>query len=74
MTVAWNAAAGSPTSYILEAGSFPGEADLLVSDTGTTGTTLVATGVGGGTYFVRVRARNACGTSSTSNEVAIVVP
>jgi hypothetical protein len=74
VTVAWNAAAGSPTAYILEAGSFPAETNLLVSDTGTIATTLVATGVGSATYFVRVRARNSCGTSSSSNEVAIVVP
>jgi hypothetical protein len=74
VTVAWNAAGGSPTSYILEAGSFPGEANILVSDTGTTATALVATNVGSGTYFVRVRARNSCGTSTSSNEVAIVVP
>jgi predicted phage tail protein len=73
VTVGWNAAGGSPTSYILEAGSFPGQADLLVNDTGTTATTMIATGVGRGTYFVRVHARNACGTSSSSNEVAIVV-
>jgi Peptidase family C25 len=74
VTVAWNAAAGSPTSYIIEAGSFPGEADALVSDTGTTATTMIATGISSATYFVRVRGRNSCGTSGSSNEVAIVVP
>ena len=42
--------------------------------TGTAATTLVATGVGSATYFVRVRARNSCGMSTSSNEVAIVVP
>jgi predicted phage tail protein len=73
VTLTWNAAGGSPTSYIIEAGSFPGEADILVSDTGTKATAMVATGVGSSTYFVRIRARNSCGTSGSSNEVAIVV-
>lgn len=73
VTLAWNGAAGSPTSYIIEAGAFPGQADILVSDTGTTSTSMIASGVARGTYFVRVRARNACGTSGSSNEVAIVV-
>ncbi|HKB11031.1 MAG TPA: fibronectin type III domain-containing protein, partial [Vicinamibacterales bacterium] len=70
----WSAAGGSPTSYIVEAGSSFGLANLLVSDTGNTGRTMVATGVGRGTYFVRVRARNACGTSDPSNEAVVVVP
>jgi predicted phage tail protein len=74
VTLAWAAGAGSPTSYIVEAGSRFGAADLTVSDTGSSATTMVATGVGSGTYFVRVRARNACGTSGVSNETVIVVP
>jgi subtilisin-like proprotein convertase family protein len=73
VTLGWFAAAGGPTSYVLEAGSFPGAADLAVSDTGSTATTLTATNVGGGTYFVRVRARNACGSGGASNEVTVIV-
>lgn len=73
VTLVWNPAAGSPASYIIEAGSFPGEANVLVSDTGTTATMMTAANVGGGTYFVRVRARNACGASAPSNEVSVVV-
>jgi hypothetical protein len=73
VTLAWNPAAGSPASYIIEAGSFPGESNVLVSDTGTTATMMTAANVGGGTYFVRVRARNACGASAPSNEVSVVV-
>ncbi len=63
VTLGWSSAAGSPASYIIEAGSRPGQADLLVSDTGSTATAMVATAVGSGTYFVRLRARNSCGTS-----------
>ena len=68
----WNAASGVPTSYGLEAGSAPGTANLANTDVGAV-TTFTATGVGPGTYFVRVRAKNACGTSAPSNEVTIVV-
>jgi len=69
----WGAAVGSPTSYIIEAGSGAGLADLLVSDSGSTALTMVATSVGAGTYFVRIRARNACGISDPSNEAVVVV-
>jgi hypothetical protein len=74
VTLGWNASVGSPTSYVIEAGSRFGAADLLVSDTGSTATAMVATNVAGGTYFVRIRARNACGMSAPSNEAVIVVP
>src|SRR5262249_58992122 len=74
VTLEWVAAVGSPTSYIVEAGSSAGLANLLVSDTGNTAGVMVASGVGHGTYFVRVRARNACGISDPSNEVVVVVP
>jgi predicted phage tail protein len=69
----WTAASGGASSYIVEAGSSPGAADLVASDTGSTATTLTATGVGAGTYFVRMRARNACGSGAASNEVTITV-
>jgi predicted phage tail protein len=74
VTLGWSAPAGGPTSYVVEAGSQSGGADLVVTDSGSTSTAMVATGVGSGVYFVRVRARNACGTSGGSNEAVIVVP
>jgi predicted phage tail protein len=73
VTLAWIAAAGNPTSYVIEAGSRPGATDAAQSDTGSPSTSMIATGVGAGTYFVRVRARNACGTSGPSNEMTVVV-
>jgi predicted phage tail protein len=73
VTLFWVGAAGAPTSYVLEAGSFAGGANIAVSDTGTAATSLTASNVGAGTYFVRVRARNACGTGGASNEATVVV-
>jgi predicted phage tail protein len=73
VSFAWNPSAGA-TTYVIEAGSTTGSNNIVPgSDLGGTATTFTATGVGAGTYFVRLRARNACGTSSASNEVALTV-
>jgi hypothetical protein len=64
---------GAPTSYVIEAGSFPGGSNLAYVDTFSTGTAFFAPGVGNGTYFVRVSAKNACGVSIGSNEVVVIV-
>ena len=61
------------TSYVIEAGSAPGSSNIIVFDTGTAGGGFTATSVPAGTYFVRVRAKNAAGTSGPSNEVTIIV-
>jgi Domain of unknown function (DUF3472) len=75
VTLNWAAPAGggAPTSYVIEAGSATGAANLVVFDTGNTQTSFTTIGVGLGTYFVRVRARNAAGTSGPSNEVVVIV-
>jgi fibronectin type III domain protein len=72
VTLAWTAAAGAPTSYLVEAGSSPGLSDLANSDVGSA-TSFTATGVGAGTYYVRMKAKGPCGTSGPSNEIALVV-
>jgi len=64
---------GSPTSYILEAGSGPGLANLVTQDTGSAATTLAYAGVPPGTYYVRVRAVNSLGAGVPSNEVVVTV-
>ena len=72
VVLTWTAATGSPATYIIEAGSASGLSNVVVADVGRA-TTVTATGVGNGTYFVRVRARNACGTSAASGELTVVV-
>src|SRR5262249_25211866 len=73
VTLTWNAAPAA-TSYVLVAGYSPRASDAANADTGNAFTTFVATGVGQGTYFVRLHAKNACGVSGPSNEISVVVP
>ncbi|HMF99349.1 MAG TPA: fibronectin type III domain-containing protein [Vicinamibacterales bacterium] len=73
VTLQWGASAGSPTSYVIEAGSQSGLADVATFDTGSVATSLSVPGVGANTYFVRVRAKNPCGVSLPSRESAVTV-
>ena len=75
VTLTWTAPVlGTPTSYIVEAGTATGLANLGVLNTGTTATTIVVPGVPSGTYYLRVRAANAQGASPVSIERVITVP
>jgi hypothetical protein len=75
VTLNWSAPVGgdSVSTYVIEVGNTPG--------TNNVGT-FVAPGSAStfqreappGTYYVRVFARNACGTSAPSNEVVVTVP
>jgi hypothetical protein len=69
LTVSWDAVAGA--SYILEAGSGPGLSNLYNGSVGTS--TSITAPVPAGTYYLRVRATNAFGTSAPSSEVVINV-
>ena len=70
----WGAPPGSqPTSYVIEAGSASGASNITVFDTGTAATALTVNNVPAGTYFVRVRGKDAAGTGPASNEVTVVV-
>jgi hypothetical protein len=73
VTLSWSAGSGSvtPIGYVLEVGSTSGASNLLVMGVASRG--LVAPGVPNGRYYVRVRAANAAGTSSPSNEISLLV-
>jgi len=75
VTLTWTLPSTSDvaSSYIVEAGSAPSLADLANFDTGEPATSLIASGVPAGTYYVRVRAKNTVGVSPPSNEVVITV-
>jgi hypothetical protein len=75
VTLSWTApSSGTPISYVIEASSVPGgPANLANFDTGNTSTTLVVPNVPGGTYYVRIRARDQSGLSGPSNEVQLIV-
>ena len=66
-----SATGGTPTSYVVEAGTSQGSAAL--GSVSTTAATLAVPGVPTGQYFVRVRARNAAGTSAASSDVVVNV-
>jgi hypothetical protein len=69
VTFAWGPAAGA-THYVAEVGSAPGLANLVVATVSGTGGVALAPP---GTYFVRLRPRNACGVGPASNEVMVAV-
>jgi hypothetical protein len=73
VTLAWDrpATGCAPTSYLLQAGSTPGASNL--ANSAVAGTSLTATGVGNGTYYIRVISVNAVGGSAPSNEVVATV-
>ncbi|MDO8632899.1 MAG: fibronectin type III domain-containing protein [Phycisphaerales bacterium] len=75
VTMTWRAPAtgGTPTAYYIASGSSPGLSDLAYFSTGSTATSFSADRVGLGTYYVRVRAANASGTSPESNESILIV-
>jgi hypothetical protein len=70
VTLQWNAASGA-VDYIVEAGSSSGTGNI--ASIPRAGTSLVAQAPPG-TYYVRVRPRNACGSGWWSNEVVVTVP
>ena len=74
VTLQWSApsSGGPPSTYIIEAGSASGLANLVTLPTGNTATQL-SVSAPPGRYFVRVRSQNACGTSGVSNEQVLDV-
>lgn len=69
--LAWLPTGAAAASYELIVGSLPGAAD--VGTFPTAATSLAATGVGRGVYYVRVRAMNAHGASAPSPDIIVIV-
>ncbi len=74
VTLTWAAPSGGAvlTAYQIEAGSGPSLADLARITVGATATSFSAN-ASSGTYYVRVRALSACGSSAPSPEVGVLV-
>jgi glucose/arabinose dehydrogenase len=73
ITAQWKApsSGGTPSTYLLEGGMAPGTTSGTVNVAAPqTSASMTAPP---GTYFLRVRAQNSCGTSGPSNEVSVVV-
>lgn len=64
---------GNVSSYVLEAGSASGLANLAVVPLPASSPGFV-TPAPNGKYFVRVRAQNSCGVSEASSQIEVVVP
>jgi hypothetical protein len=69
-SVSWSAVDGA-TSYLVEAGSAPGLANLAVIPVAGLS---VSGAVPPGAYHVRVRAVTDCGTTPPSSEIVVSVP
>jgi hypothetical protein len=70
-TLSWTAPRGNPLSYILEAGSVAGATNLINRDL-LTPLTSISGGALPGTYHLRLRGRNACGTGPASSEIVVI--
>ena len=72
LTLAWNApSSGTPTGYVIEGGVAPGQVQGSIA-TGSTATTF-AFDAPSGTFYLRVRAQSASGTTGPSNEIQVVI-
>jgi len=69
--VSWIPTGAAATSYQVIVGSLPGAADIGIFPTAAAD--LVATGVGRGVYYARIRAMNARGASAASPDITVVV-
>jgi hypothetical protein len=61
------------STYVIEAGTAPGTNDVAIFVAPGSASTFQRE-TPPGTFYVRVLARNACGTSAPSNEVVVTVP
>ena len=66
VTFTWQSpvSGAAPTSYVVEAGSAAGLANIAQLDTGSGATTLSVSAVPAGTYYVRLRSRRGTDVSA----------
>ncbi len=74
VSLSWTPPAGAITGYVLEAGSAPGLANIILGLALGGAPGIVAPNVPPGTYYVRVRAANGSLVSIPSNEIVVTVP
>jgi hypothetical protein len=67
----WRATPGA-LEYLVEAGTSPGASNFFSSSVGAS--LSVGAIVPPGRYYVRVRARNSAGVSTSSEELVVIVP
>ena len=70
VTLQWVGVSDAVTGYVVEAGSSPSTSNSLIT---TTSATSFRGNAAAGTYYVRIRALNACGAGPASNEVTVTV-
>lgn len=75
VTLTWtpSGSGGPAASYIIEAGTAPGLANITTITVPGSTTSLVVNDVPIGTYYVRIKARNVLGTSGYSPTAAVTV-
>jgi hypothetical protein len=77
LTFTWTAPAGpaqnAPTRYLFEAG-VTATTTFQTLNTGSAATSFVQVSQVAGTFFVRVRGVNNCGTGPVSNTIQVIVP
>jgi hypothetical protein len=71
IALAWLEAPGTSPSFVLEAGSTPGQSDLLVTDLGAV--TGIGATIGDGQYAVRVTPQSPCGVGQESEEAVLTL-
>lgn len=73
ISASWTTPSGGPVSgYTVQAGNASGSSGLFNAPVGLMN--AVSGAVPSGTYFIRVVANAACGSSGSSNEVSVTVP
>jgi hypothetical protein len=73
VAVAWDAPAAGADRYLVDIGDAPGALRPVSRNAGRW-PRFAAGGVPNGTYYLRVRAENACGISVASDELRVAVP